>query len=61
MPSYFATKHGVIGLVRAGAAELTRHGVRVNAVCPGVIDTPILGANHGKPEIADDVLGQGHL
>lgn len=61
MPSYYATKHGVIGLVRAAAAELARHGVRVNAVCPGIIDTPILGAHHGVEEITDGLLGQAHL
>jgi NAD(P)-dependent dehydrogenase (short-subunit alcohol dehydrogenase family) len=61
MPSYFATKHGVIGLVRAAAAELAQHGVRVNAVCPGVIDTPILGSNYGNEDVTTSILGQGHL
>ncbi|SOD91581.1 SDR family NAD(P)-dependent oxidoreductase [Streptomyces sp. Ag109_G2-15] len=41
--SYTASKHAVIGMTRALAAEYARDGVRVNAVCPGVIDTRMLG------------------
>ena len=60
MPSYYASKHGVVGLVKAAACEFAPHRVRVNAVCPGVIDTPILGPAHGVPAITD-LLGQVHL
>jgi len=40
--AYNATKHGVVGLTRTAAADVAARGVRVNAVLPGVIDTPLL-------------------
>jgi len=39
--SYVAAKHGLLGLVRATAAEVVRTGVTVNAVCPGFVDSPM--------------------
>jgi 3-oxoacyl-[acyl-carrier protein] reductase len=43
LPVYSATKAGVIGLTRSNAVELARFGVTVNAVCPGPIQTEMLG------------------
>lgn len=42
--AYTASKHGVIGLTRALAAELVNSGITVNAVCPGYVDTPMTEA-----------------
>ena len=39
--AYYASKHGVIGLMRTAANELGAEGIRVNAVCPGWVDTPM--------------------
>jgi NAD(P)-dependent dehydrogenase (short-subunit alcohol dehydrogenase family) len=41
-PIYALTKHAVVGLVRALALTLTGEGITVNAVCPGLVDTPLV-------------------
>ncbi|NQW64650.1 MAG: SDR family NAD(P)-dependent oxidoreductase, partial [Actinobacteria bacterium] len=40
--AYVASKHAVVGVVRASAIELNKYGITVNALCPGYVDTPML-------------------
>jgi 3-oxoacyl-[acyl-carrier protein] reductase len=72
-PAYTTSKHGVLGFTRALAAELGKHGVRVNAIGPGLIETPLnaqVRANNpelvkifmdhtplGRPGKPEDIVG----
>jgi NAD(P)-dependent dehydrogenase (short-subunit alcohol dehydrogenase family) len=48
--AYSASKHGVLGLTRTAALEVARRGIRVNAVCPGTVRTPMLAGFAGDEQ-----------
>jgi NAD(P)-dependent dehydrogenase (short-subunit alcohol dehydrogenase family) len=53
---YAAAKHAIVGLMRSLALELGPEGIRVNAVCPGIVDTPMVRATTGAWGPTDQVL-----
>ncbi|WP_220817444.1 SDR family oxidoreductase [Amycolatopsis echigonensis] len=49
---YATSKHALIGLVRSAAPQLGSDGVRINALCPGLVDTPVLAGFRSSLEKA---------
>ena len=56
MPAYVASKHAVIGLTKTAAGEVAKSGVRVNAVCPGPVDTRMIHSLEQMINPADPVM-----
>jgi len=53
MAPYCASKYGVVGLSEALNAELSKRGIHVSAICPGIIDTPIVSTGIMRGDIAE--------
>ncbi len=56
---YSASKHGVLGLTKTAAHENARTGIRINAVCPGSVDTPMLRAAMAGNEAIEKMVLRG--
>ena len=56
--AYTASKHAVVGMTRTAAMEFSRHGIRVNAICPGPIETPMTQELHERLNARDGDRGQ---
>lgn len=58
--AYVASKHGVLGLTKTAALEYAKQGIRVNAVCPGVIETPMVQRLIDRHPGAAEAMVAGH-
>lgn len=57
MPAYSASKHGVLGLTKTAALECAQAGIRINAVCPGTVKTPLVdNLLKEQPDLMESII-----
>ena len=61
MAAYVTSKHAVAGLTKSASLDFIPHGIRVNAVCPGFVETPMLAGAIATPESKSMIEGQAPI
>lgn len=54
--AYTASKHGIVGMTRSVSADFAESGLRINAICPGLVDTPMLNEKPWMHKLTSDVV-----
>ncbi|MGG7466690.1 MULTISPECIES: SDR family NAD(P)-dependent oxidoreductase [Bacteroidota] len=59
LSTYHAAKHGVLGLTKGAAVEYSSHGIQINAICPGTIETPMVDTMIKSGKFSEEAFKNG--